>query len=243
MWFSPARIPRASAGSLSSPQIRVSAWGLSHCAHAASTPSSSKNPIDLCAGCASKERSHALTHDRRAVVMNHLPLVADEFKKVRREDLGLLRFVGLLSGEILDANDPGHVACNLHHDIGEFELHREGVIEDQHPGIADGRPPGTNRPARVYTGDVFLMGPALVHLGDVETLKGIVELLVDFRNGVDTLFQHGCASQSAEPYHTASECSAARIFLRTRDSYPTATRSPPYFLLAWQLSSTPVASS
>ena len=146
--------------------------------------------------------------------MDHQPLIADEFEKVRREDLGLLRLIGLLRGEILDANDPGHIACDLHHDVGEFELHREGIIEDQHPGIANGRPPGTNRPPRMDTGDVFLMGPDLVHLDDVETLKGLIEFPVGFRDGVDTLFQHGCASQSAEPYHTASECSAARTFLR-----------------------------
>ena len=144
--------------------------------------------------------------------MDHQPLIADEFIEVRREDLGLLRFVGRLGDEILDTNDPGHITCDLDHHVGEFKLHREGVIEDQHPGIADGGPSGTNRPARVYTGDVFLMGPDLVHLGDVETLKRIVEFLVGFRNGVDTLFQHGCASQSAEPYHTASEWGTARRF-------------------------------
>jgi hypothetical protein len=148
--------------------------------------------------------------------MDHQPLIADEFEKVGREDLGLLRFVGLLRGEILDTNDPGHIACDLDHHVGKFELHGEGVIEDQHPGISDGGPPGTNRPARVYTGDVFLMRPDLVHLGDVETLKGIVELLVRFRDSVDTLFQHGCASQSAEPYHTASEWSTARTFSSVR---------------------------
>jgi hypothetical protein len=148
--------------------------------------------------------------------MDHQPLIADEFEKVRGEDLGLLRFVGLLGDEILNTNDPGHIACDLDHHVGKFELHREGVIEDQHPGISDGGPPGTNRPARVYTGDVFLMRPDLVHLGDVETLKGIVELLVSFRDSVDTLFQHGCASQSAEPYHTASEWSTARTFSGVR---------------------------
>ncbi len=145
--------------------------------------------------------------------MDQQPLIADEFEQVGREDLGLLRFVGLLGGEILDTNDPGHIACDLDHHIGELELHREGVIEDQHPGIADGGPSGTNRPARVYAGNVFLMGPDLVHLGDVETLKGIVEFLVGFRDGVDTLFQHGRASQSVEEYHTARELSAARTFL------------------------------
>ena len=129
-------------------------------------------------------------HHRRAVVMDQQPLIADEFEKVRREDLGLLRFVGLLSGEILDADDPSHIACHLNQDLGEFELHGEGVIEDQHPGIADGRPPRTNRPARVNTSDVFLMSPDLVHPGDVKTLKSFVECLVGFRDGFDTLFQH-----------------------------------------------------
>ena len=146
--------------------------------------------------------------------MDHEPLIPDKFEKVCCEDLGLLRFVGLLGREILDTNDPSHIACHLDHHVGEVELHREGIIEDQHPGIADGGPSGTDRPSGVYTGDIFLMGPDLVHLGDVESLEGIVEFLVGFRDGVDTLFQHGFASQSAEPYHTASEWRAARTFLR-----------------------------
>lgn len=123
-------------------------------------------------------------------MMDHQPLVADEFEEVCGEHLGLLRFVGLLGREILDTDDPRHIACYLNHDVGELELHREGIVEDQNPGIADSRPSGTNRPPRVNTGDVFLMGPDLVHLGDVETLKGIVEVLVNFRNGFDTLLQH-----------------------------------------------------
>ena len=124
------------------------------------------------------------------MVMNHQPLIADKFEQVRGENLSLLRFIGLLGSEILDADDPGHIPCHLNHHVSEFELHRKGVVEDEHPGIADGRPPGTNGPARVNTGDVFLMGPELVHLGDVETLKRVVEFLVGFRNGFDTLFQH-----------------------------------------------------
>jgi len=123
-------------------------------------------------------------------MMNHQPFITDEFKKVRRKDSGLLGFVGLVGGEVLDANDPRHIACYLDHHIGELERHRKSVVEDQHPGIADGGPPKTNRPTRVNTGDVLLMGPDLVHFGDVETLKSIVKLLVGFRDGFDTLFQH-----------------------------------------------------
>ncbi len=120
--------------------------------------------------------------------MDHQPLIADKFEQVRCQDLGLLRFVGLLSDEILYADDPSHIAGHLNHHLGEFELHRESVVEDQYPGIADGRPPRTNRPAWVNTGDVFLMGPELVHLGDVETLKRLVECLIGFRDGFDALF-------------------------------------------------------
>lgn len=134
--------------------------------------------------------------------MDHQPLIADEFVEIRRKHLGLLRFVGLLGGEIFDTDDPGHIARHLDHDVGKFELHREGVIEDQHPGIADGGPPRTNRPTGVNAGDVFLMDPDLVHLGDVEALKGLVEFLVGSCHGFNALFQQGCASQSAEPYHT-----------------------------------------
>lgn len=147
------------------------------------------------------------------MMMDHQPLIADEFVEVCGKHLGLLRFVGLLGDEVFHADDPGHIARHLDHHVGEFELHRERVVEDQHPGIADGRPPRTNRPARVNAGDVFLMGPELVHLGDVETFKRVVEFLVGFRDGFDTLLQHAAAPQSAEPYHTASEWGAARTFL------------------------------
>jgi hypothetical protein len=122
--------------------------------------------------------------------MDHQPLIADKFEQVRCEDLGLLRFVGLLRDEIFHADDPSHIAGHLDHHVGEFELHRESIVEDQYPGIADGGPPGTNRPTRVNTGHVFLMGPELVHPGDVETLKRVVECLVGCRDGFNTLFQH-----------------------------------------------------
>jgi hypothetical protein len=136
------------------------------------------------------------------MMMDQQPFITNELVEVCGKHLGLLRFVGLLSDEVFHADDPGHITRHLNHHVGEFELHRKSVIEDQHPGIADGRPPGTNRPARVNTGDIFLMGPELVHLGDVKTLKRLVEFLVGFRDGFDTLFQHAAPPVSG----TVSYC-------------------------------------
>ena len=123
-------------------------------------------------------------------MMNHQPLIADEFKEVRGQYLSLLRFVRLLGGQILDAEDPGDVARHLYHHIAELKLHGKRIIEDQDPGVADSGPPRTQRPTGVDTRDVFLVHPHLVHLGDVEAFKRLIELLIGFRDGFDPLFQH-----------------------------------------------------
>ncbi len=124
------------------------------------------------------------------MMVDHQPLVADEFEEICREDLGLLWFIGLVGDQIFDANDPGHVAGDLDHDIRELKLHREGVVKNQHPRVTHRGPSGAERPSWMDTGDVFLMHPDLVHLRDVETLKGIVEFLVGFGDGLNALFQH-----------------------------------------------------
>lgn len=123
------------------------------------------------------------------MVMNHQPFVTDQFEEVCGEDLGLLWLIGLLSHEVFDADDPAHVAGHLHHHIGQLEFHRERVVKDEHPRVSYGRPPGTNRPARVNAGDIVLMHPDVVHPGNVEALKCFVECPIGLRNGFDALLQ------------------------------------------------------
>lgn len=124
------------------------------------------------------------------MVMDHQPLITDQLEKVRGEDLGVLRFVGLLGCEIFNTNDPGHVAGHLYHHISQLEFHRKRVVKDQYPGVSYGGPAGTNRPAWVNAGDIVLMHPDLVHLGNVEALERLVECSIGLRDGFDTLRQH-----------------------------------------------------
>ncbi len=121
------------------------------------------------------------------MVMDHQPLVTDKLEEVRGKNLGVLRFIGLLCREILNTDDPGHIARHLNHHIGEVKLHREGVVKDQHPGVSHSGPTGPNCPAWVNAGDIVLMHPDLVHLGDVEALKRFVECSISLRDGFDTL--------------------------------------------------------
>ncbi len=121
------------------------------------------------------------------MVMEHQPLVTDKLEKVRGKDPSVLRLVGLLRCEIFHADDPGHIACHLNHHVGEVKLHREGVVKDQHPRVSHRRPAGTNRPAWVNAGNIVLMHPHLVHLGNVEALKRFVECSIGLCDGFDAL--------------------------------------------------------
>jgi len=151
--------------------------------------------------------------------MDHQPFIADEFEEIGCKDLSLLGFIGLVSGQIFNTNDPGHVTGDLDHDIRKFKLHREGIVENEDPGVPHGWPPGTERPSGMNAGDVFLMHPELIHLHDVETLKGFVEFLVGFGNGLNTLFQHVRPSLSVGPYHTATNRATARRFLTNTQAH------------------------
>lgn len=124
------------------------------------------------------------------MMVDHQPLVPDTLEDIRGQYASLLRFIGLLTCDVFHTDHPGHVARHLHHHFREFELHREGVVEDQHPGITHGRPVGAEGPAGMHASDIFKMRPDLVHLGDVETFKGFVEFQVGFGDFFDALFQH-----------------------------------------------------
>lgn len=124
------------------------------------------------------------------MMMDHQPFIPDALEEIGGKDAGLLRFLPLLGRDIFDADDPAHIAGDLDHHFGEFKLHRERIVEDEHPGITHGRPFGTERPAGMHTGDIFKMRPHLVHLGDVERLKGVVESLISFGDFFDPLLDH-----------------------------------------------------
>ncbi len=68
--------------------------------------------------------------------MDHQPLIADALEQVRGEHAGFYRLVVLAAGEMFGADDPAQIACDLNLDVGEFEFHGKGVVEDQYPGIA-----------------------------------------------------------------------------------------------------------
>jgi integrase len=59
-----------------------------------------------------------LSHYRRPMMMNHQPLIPDAFEQIRRQHLRLLRLVRLMGGDVLHTDNPGHVACHLHRDVG-----------------------------------------------------------------------------------------------------------------------------
>ena len=131
MWFSPARLHRASPDIEKYDQSRMRG-------ERGNENYTAAQPL--------------FTHDRRAVVMDHQPLVADEFEEGSWQGPWLVAVRRTVEWRDSRHEYPSHVVCNLDHRVGEFELHREGVIEDQHPGITDSGPPGTDRPGRGYTG-------------------------------------------------------------------------------------------
>ena len=60
-----------------------------------------------------------------------------------------------MGGDVLHADDPGHIAGHLHRHVGELERHGKGIIEDQDPGVADRRPVRPQRPTGMDAGDVW----------------------------------------------------------------------------------------
>ena len=48
-------------------------------------------------------------------MMNQQPLIPDPFENIRGQYLCLLRLIGLMGGDVLHTDDPGHVARHLHH--------------------------------------------------------------------------------------------------------------------------------
>ena len=81
------------------------------------------------------------------MMMNHQPLVADALKQIGGEDARFDRLIVLPTGEMLGADYPTQVTRDLNLDVGQFELHGKGVVEDQHPGVAHRRPVAAETPA------------------------------------------------------------------------------------------------
>src|SRR6266849_7180542 len=95
-----------------------------------------------------------------------------------------------MGGDVLHADDPGHIAGHLYHHVGELERHGKGIIKDQDPRVAHARPTPPQRPAAMYTGHVFLVRPNLIHLVDVEVAKRCIKRMVRFVHFFDAFFQH-----------------------------------------------------
>lgn len=144
--------------------------------------------------------------------MDHQPFVADALEQVRGEHTGLDRLFALAAGKILRADHPPDVAGHLDLDFGELKLHRERVVEDQDPGIADGGPAGAQGPAGMDAGDIFLMRPDFVHLGDIEAFEGFVERAVGLRDLFYSLFNHSRLLDRVG-YHTANPIAGASAML------------------------------
>ena len=127
--------------------------------------------------------------------MNHQPLVADTLKEIGREDTRFDRLVVLTAGEMFGADDPPQVPCDLHLHIRQLEFHGEGIVEDQHPGIAHRRPVAAEAPPGMNAGDVFEMRPHFVHLEHVQAFKGGIKGEIGAGDFFDTLFDHGSLLQ------------------------------------------------
>src|SRR3979409_2543618 len=115
------------------------------------------------------------SHNSRPMMMYQQPLIPDALEEICGYHLRLLRFVRLMGGNVLHADDPGHIAGHLHRHVGELERHGKGIIEDQDPRVAHPRPARPQRPAGMDAGHVFLVRPNLIHLVDVEVAKRGIE--------------------------------------------------------------------
>ena len=69
------------------------------------------------------DRTRVLSHDGTAVVVDHQPLIPNALEQIRGEHPGVLGFIGLLAGDVFDADHPRHIARDLHHRFRQFKLH------------------------------------------------------------------------------------------------------------------------
>src|SRR5438105_3819352 len=160
-------------------------------------------------------------HYGGAVVMNHQPPPLLPFIEVGGQHARFLflAFRTASAGDVLHAEHPGHVARHLDHDVGETELHREGVVEDHDPAVADGRPAGSEIPTGMDAGHVVFLGPHLIHLLDVEALEGLVEAFVGLRDLLDHLLAYrGIMDERQSPSGSAWPCWCLTISSSKRSS-------------------------
>src|SRR5438132_667863 len=172
-------------------------------------------------GPRSRRRHDSPLHYWGAVVMYHQPPPLLPFIEVGGQHARflLLAFRTASAGDVLHAEHPGHVTRHLDHDVGETELHREGVVEDHDPAVADGRPAGSEIPTGMDAGHVVFLAPHLIHLLDVETLEGLVEAFVGLRDLLDHLLApRGIMDERQSPSGSACPCWCLTISSSKRSS-------------------------
>src|SRR5437867_275896 len=123
-------------------------------------------------------------------MVDDLPLLPHPFIQVGGEDSAFLSRVALLAGDVLRTDHPGHLPGHLNLNLGEIELHREGVVEDQDPGISHSRPADPQGPARMNAGDILLLRPDPIHPRNVQAFEGLIELLVRPGDLLDPFLEH-----------------------------------------------------
>src|SRR5439155_22786329 len=126
-----------------------------HCAHRATT-------VLSWGLCEHRERT-ASAHNRTSMMVDDPPLLPYPFVQVGGEDSAFLSRVALPAGDVLRTDHPGHIPGHLDLNLSEIELHREGVVEDQDPGISHSRPADSQGPARMNAGDILLLRPNPIH--------------------------------------------------------------------------------
>ncbi len=124
------------------------------------------------------------------MMMNHQPSALNLLEQVRGEHPALQPRLSLPAGNVLRTDHPAHIPRDLDLDFGEIELHRERVVEDQDPGIANGWPADSEGPTGMDTGHVLLLGPDPIHPHDVQTFEGLVELPVRAGHLFNLLLDH-----------------------------------------------------
>jgi hypothetical protein len=65
------------------------------------------------------------------------------------------------------------------------------LLKIKTPGVADGGPAGADRPTGVDAGHIVLMGPDIVHPGDIEAFERLIKLLIGNSHFLDPLLKHG----------------------------------------------------
>ena len=101
------------------------------------------------------------------MMMNHEPVILLMEVKVCGQYVSDLGFSINHLGDSFHAVDPSDIPMddNLQICYSKFDL--SGVVEDRNPAVTNGRPPGTDLPARMDTMNRLVGSPDGLHLSNV----------------------------------------------------------------------------